>query len=99
LLERGNFRQHRKSISEELINKSSEPEHILIININGENLLESRILDKKTILVSGIFAFPEFMLVATQNYILMPDGKRLMHSRINAHNGDVAITEEGFKSR
>jgi hypothetical protein len=83
---------------EELINKSREPEHILIININGENILESRILDKKTILVSGRFTFSQFMLVATQNYILMPDGKRLMHSRINAKNGDVAITEEGLKS-
>lgn len=83
---------------EELINKSREPEHILIININGENILESRILDKKRILVSGMFAFPQFMLIATQNYILMSDGKRLMHSRINAKNGDVAITEEGLKS-
>ena len=82
---------------EELINKSREPEHILIININGENILESRVLDKKTILVSGMFAFPQFMLIATQNYILTPNGKRLMHSRINAKNGDVAITEDGLK--
>jgi hypothetical protein len=83
---------------EELINKSRGPEHILIININGENILESRVLDKKTILVSGMFAFPQFMLIATQNYILMPNGKRLMHSRVNAKNGDVAITEDGLKS-
>ena len=27
----------------------------------------------------------------------MPNGKRLMHSRINAKNGDVAITEDGLK--
>ena len=80
-----------------LINKSKEPEHILIINNNGENILESRVLDKKTILVSGMFAFPQFMLVATQNYIVMPNGKRLMHSRINAKNGEVAITEDGLK--
>jgi hypothetical protein len=83
---------------DKLINKSREPEHILIINTDGENILESRVLDKKSILVSGTFAFPQFMLVATQNYILMPSGKRLMHSRINAKNGDVAITEEGLKS-
>jgi len=82
---------------EKLINKSREPEHILIININGENILESRVLDKKTILVSGMFAFPEFILIATQNYIVMPNGKRLMHSRINAKNGDVAIAEDGLK--
>ena len=82
---------------EKLINKSKEPEHILIIDINGENILESRVLDKKTILVSGLFAFPQFMLIATQNYIVLPNGKRLMHSRINAKNGDVAITEEGLK--
>ena len=82
---------------EKLVNKSKEPEHILIIDINGENILESRVLDKKTILVSGLFAFPQFMLIATQNYIVLPNGKRLMHSRINAKNGDVAITEEGLK--
>jgi hypothetical protein len=82
---------------EKLINKSREPEHILRININGENILESRVLDKKTILVSGLFAFPQFMLIATQNYIVMPSGKKLMHSRINAKNGDVTITEDGLK--
>ena len=82
---------------EKLINKSKEPEHILIIDINGENKLESRVLDKKTILVSGLFAFPQFMLIATQNYIVLPNGKRLMHGRINAKNGNVTITEEGLK--
>ena len=82
---------------EKLINKSKEPEHILIIDINGENILESRVLDKKTILVSGLFAFPQFMLIATQNYIVLPNGKRLMHGRINAKNGNVTITEEGLK--
>jgi hypothetical protein len=82
---------------EKLINKSREPEHILIININGENILESRVLDKRTILVSGLFAFPQFMLIATQNYIVMPSGKRIMHSRINARDGDVTITEDGLK--
>jgi hypothetical protein len=82
---------------EKLINKSKEPEHILIIDINGENILESRVLDKKTILVSGLFAFPQFMLIATQNYIVLPNGKRLMHGRINAKGGDVTITEEGLK--
>ena len=83
--------------NEKLINKSNEPEHILIINMNGENILESRVLDKKTILVSGMFSLPQFMLVVTQNYIMMPNGKRLMHSRINAKNGEVAITEDGLK--
>jgi len=82
---------------EKLINKSMEPEHILIINVNGENLLESRVLDKRTILVSGLFAFPQFTLIATQNYIVMPSGNRLMHSRINARNGDVTITEDGLE--
>ena len=82
---------------EKLVNKSKEPEHILIIDINGENILESRVLDKKTILVSGLFAFPQFMLIATQNYIVLPNGKRLMHGRINAKNGNVTITEEGLK--
>lgn len=82
---------------EKLINKSKEPEHILIIDMNGENILESRVLDRKTILVSGLFAFPQFMVIATQNYVVMPNGKRLMHGRINAKNSDVTITEDGLK--
>jgi hypothetical protein len=82
---------------EKLINKSRQPEHILIIDINGENILESRVLDTKTILVSGMFTFPQFILIATQNYIVMPSGKKLMHGRINAKNGDVTITEDGLK--
>lgn len=79
---------------EKLINKSKEPEHILITNAHGENILESRMLDENTILVSGIFGVQQFMLVATQNYIVMPSGKKLMHGRIDAHNNDISLMDD-----
>lgn len=79
---------------EKLINKSKEPEHILITNAHGENILESRMLDENTILVSGIFGVQQFMLVATQNYIVMPSGKKLMHGRIDAHNSDISLMDD-----
>jgi len=79
---------------EKLNNKSNEPEHILITNAQGENILESRVLDKNTILVGGMFGVQQFMLVATQNYIVMPSGKKFMHGRIDAHNSDIILTED-----
>ena len=51
----------------ELIQKYNQRNYILINNKEGENIIQSRILDKKTILVSGIFNFKEFKLIATQN--------------------------------
>jgi hypothetical protein len=53
-------------------------------------------LDKKTILVSGIFSFKEFVLVSTQNYIVLPSGKKMMHNRVSARNGPVLIINEGI---
>jgi hypothetical protein len=54
-------------------------------------------LDKKTILVSGIFSFKEFVLVSTQNYIVLPGGKKMMYDRVSARNGSVIIIDEGIK--
>lgn len=79
---------------EKLNNKSTEPEHILITNSQGENILESRVLDKNTILVGGMFGVQQFLLIATQNYIVMPSGKKLMHGRIDAHNNDIMLTDD-----
>lgn len=79
---------------QKLNNKSKEPEHILITNSQGENILESRVLDKNTILVGGMFGVQQFLLVATQNYIVMPSGKKLMHCRIDAHNSDIMLTDD-----
>ncbi len=79
---------------ENLNNKSKEPEHILITNAQGENILESRILDENTILVSGMFGVQQFMLVATQNYIVMPSGKKLMHGKIDANNSDILLMDD-----
>jgi hypothetical protein len=81
--------------SKELIIKYNERNYLLINNKQGENIIQSRILDKNTLLVSGIFSFKEFVLIATQNYIILPNGKRMMHNRVSASNGSVIITEEG----
>ena len=43
-----------------LIKKRDNPDHILITEESGEIIFESRILDKNTILVSGIFSIDEF---------------------------------------
>jgi hypothetical protein len=80
----------------ELIQKYNQRNYVLINNTEGENVVQSRILDKKTILVSGIFYFKELKLIATQNYIILPDGKRMMYNRVSSKNGDVIITEEGI---
>lgn len=82
--------------SQELVRKHNERNYLLIDNKNGENTLQSRVLDKKTILVSGIFSFKEFVLVSTQNYIVLPSGKKMMHNRVSARNGPVLIINEGI---
>jgi hypothetical protein len=61
-------------------------------------MLESRVLDKQMILVSGIFSFKEFVLTATQNYLILPNGQWLMHNRTMANKSSVTITEFGIKS-
>ncbi len=81
-----------------LIQKYNQRNYILINNKEGENIIQSRILDKKTILVSGIFHFKEFKLIATQNYIILPDGKRMMYNKVNSKNGHVMITAESIRA-
>ena len=61
-------------------------------------MFESRILDKNTILVSGVFNIDNNQkLVVTQNYITLPSGKWIMHDRINSNNKDIVITNDGIK--
>ena len=83
--------------SQELVRKYNERNYLLIDNKYGENTLQSRVLDKKTILVSGIFSFKDFALVSTQNYIVLPNGKKMMHNRVSARNGSVIIIDEGIR--
>ncbi|MGA7368554.1 MAG: hypothetical protein WBX01_05445 [Nitrososphaeraceae archaeon] len=78
----------------ELVLKKNERSHILIDNKERENIIQSRILDKTTILVSGMFSTKESVLVVTQNYVISLSGKRIMHSRISAKNGSVTVTDE-----
>lgn len=83
--------------SQRLIMEHNERNHLLINNYEGENIIQSRILDKKTILISGVFSFKEFVVTVTQNYILLPTGKRVMHDRVSARSGSVRITyDEGI---
>ncbi|WP_148685998.1 hypothetical protein [Candidatus Nitrosocosmicus hydrocola] len=85
-----------KECGQELIVKKSEAQHILIVDKAGEIIFESRILDTKTILVSGIFYINDAKLTITQNYIILPSEKWIMHDRVNSNSRDVAITNEGI---
>lgn len=83
--------------SPDLIVKRSYLEHILIVDKTGEIVFESRILDKKTILVSGIFYVDDLKLTITQNYIILPTQKWIMHDKVDANNKDINITNEGIR--
>lgn len=80
----------------ELDKKVLKRDHILIIDKNGEIIIESRVVDKDTIIISGRFIVNRVVLTITQNYILLPNGKRIMHSKVKAHNNSVIITENGI---
>ena len=81
-----------------LIKKIDSKEHILITDGGGKIVFESRLLDRNTILVSGIFNIDNNQkLVVTQNYITLPSGKWIMHDRINSNNKDIVITNDGIK--
>lgn len=85
-----------RECSTDLLIKKSDPEHMLIVDKVGEIIFESRILDSKTILVSGIFYIDDARLTITQNYIILPTGKWIMHDKVNSNNKDVAITNDGI---
>jgi alpha-tubulin suppressor-like RCC1 family protein len=71
-------------------------DHLLIMDKNGEIIIESRLFDNDTIIISGTFIVNEVELTITQNYILLPDGKKIMHSRVKANNHSLIITENGI---
>lgn len=80
--------------AQDLILQENDRNHILIENLERENIIQSRILDKTTILVSGMFSVKGFLLIVTQNYVISPIGKRIMHSRISAKHGSIAVTDD-----
>ena len=83
--------------SKQLDKKVLRRDHILIIDKDGEIIIESRVFDKDTIIISGKFIVNEVVvLIITQNYILLPNGKRLMHSKVTSNNNSVIITENGI---
>ena len=86
-----------KYCSPDLIMKKSDLEHVLIVDKEGEIVFESRVLDKKTILVSGIFYVDDLKLTITQNYIILPTQKWIMHDKVDANNKDINITNEGIR--
>ena len=86
-----------KYCSPDLIMKKSDLEHVLIVDKTGEIVFEFRILDKKTILVSGIFYIDNLKLTITQNYIILPTQKWIMHDKVDANNKDINITNEGIR--
>ena len=86
-----------KYCSPDLKIKKSDLDHVLIVDKAGEIVFESRILDKKTILVSGIFYVDDLKLTITQNYIILPTQKWIMHDKVDANNKDINITNEGIR--
>jgi hypothetical protein len=80
--------------AQDLILQKNERNHILIENMERENIIQSRILDGTTILVSGMFSVKGSLLIVTQNYVISPIGKRIMHSKISAKNGSIAVTDD-----
>ena len=84
--------------SRELKTKFMKRDHILILDKNGEIILESRVVNKDTIIVSGRFVVEEELLTITQNYISFANGKRIMHSKIKSNNASISITENGIQS-
>jgi hypothetical protein len=82
--------------SKQLDKKVLRRDHILIIDKYGEITIESRVFDKDTIIISGKFIVNDVVLIITQNYILLPNGKRLMHSKVTSNNNSVSITENGI---
>ncbi|MDN5865988.1 MAG: hypothetical protein L0H55_01145 [Candidatus Nitrosocosmicus sp.] len=86
-----------KYCSPDLIMKKSDLGHVLIVDKTGEIVFESRILDKKTILVSGIFYVDDLKLTITQNYIILPTQKWIMHDKVDANNKNINITNEGIR--
>ena len=86
-----------KYCSPDLIMKKSDLEHVLIVDKDGEIVFESRIIDKKTILVGGIFYVNDLKLTITQNYIILPTQKWIMHDKVDANNKDINITNEGIR--
>ena len=81
----------------ELKTKFMKRDHILILDKNGEILLESRVVNKDTIIVSGRFVVEEEPLTITQNYISFVNGKRIMHSKVKSNDASIYITENGIK--
>lgn len=82
--------------SDDMKLKKNDRMHVLILDKNGEIVFESRIVDKKTIIVSGIFANNSEQLIITQNYIILPSKKWIMHSKVDANNSDITISEKGI---
>jgi hypothetical protein len=86
-------KNHCTYCADDLVLKRNERSHVLVDNREGENVIQSRILDASTVLVSGMFAITDsILLVVTQNYIISPSGKKIMHSRISARNGSISVT-------
>lgn len=82
-------------IDNDLNLKNSEKDHILITDNKGEIIFQYRLLDENTILVSGTFDLEnQQKLTITQNYIILPTGKWIMHDKINSQEKDIIITNE-----
>src|ERR671919_13136 len=63
--------------NKELKTKFMKRDHILILDRNGEIILESRVVNKDTIIVSGRFVIEAHLITITQHYLPFADRNRI----------------------
>ncbi len=85
---------HCEYYNKDLIKKIESKEHILILDNIGNIVFELRIVDKEMIIVSGLFASNGEILNITQNYIVLPSGKWIMHKKLKSGGNNIKIDRE-----
>ncbi len=78
----------------EKLTKRVNNQHIIIENSDKQIIFELRYPDRKTIIIGGLFHYEQLFI--TQNYILLPSGKRLMYNKISSNLDRLIIDENGM---
>lgn len=78
----------------EKLTKRVNNRHIVIENSNKQIIFELRYPDPKTIIIGGLFYYEQLFI--TQNYILLPSGKRIMYNKISSNLDRLIIDENGM---
>lgn len=78
----------------EKLTKRVNNQHIVIENSDKQIIFELRYPDPKTIIIGGLFNYEQLFI--TQNYILLPSGKRIMYNKISSNLDRLIIDENGM---